>query len=68
MFRSIEVFLRRYQCYKLKSLGLDERTNSCIRVNTRELNKELFYKIVYLIYSYRWFILATVHPTLNDHV
>jgi len=31
-------------CYELKSLELDKRTNSCIRVNTRELNKELFTK------------------------
>ena len=31
-------------CYDLKSLGLDKRTNSCIRVNTRELNRELFTK------------------------
>jgi len=35
--------------YELKSLELDKRTNSCIRVNTRELDKELFYKLVYLI-------------------
>ena len=55
-------------CYDLKSLGLDKRTNSCIRVNTRELDRELFYKIIYLIYSYRWSMLGTVHPTLNDHV
>ena len=27
-----------------KSLGLDKRTNSCIRVNTRKLNEELFTK------------------------
>ena len=32
------------ECYKLKFLGLDKRTNSCIRVNTRELDKELFTK------------------------
>jgi len=31
-------------CYELKSLELDERTNSCIRVNTRELDRELFTK------------------------
>ena len=31
-------------CYKLKSLELDKRTNSCIRVNIRELNRELFTK------------------------
>jgi len=36
-------------CYELKSLKLDKRTNSCIRVNTRELDRELFYKLVYLI-------------------
>ena len=31
-------------CYGLKSLELDKRTNSCIRVNTRELDKEPFTK------------------------
>ena len=31
-------------CYDLKSLGLNKRTNFCIRVNTRELNRELFTK------------------------
>ena len=31
-------------CYELKSLELDKRTNSCIRINIRELNKELFTK------------------------
>ena len=29
-------------CYELKSLELGKRTNSYIRVNTRELNKGLF--------------------------
>ena len=31
-------------CYELKSLKLDRRTNSCIGVNTRELDRELFTK------------------------
>jgi len=31
-------------CYELKSLKLDKRTNSCIGVNTRELDKEPFTK------------------------
>ena len=31
-------------CYELKSWKLDKRTNSCIRVNIRELNRELFIK------------------------
>jgi len=31
-------------CYELKSLELDKRTNSCIGVNTRELDRELFTK------------------------
>ena len=31
-------------CYGLKSLELDKRTNSYIRVNTRELDKEPFTK------------------------
>jgi len=29
-------------CYELKSLELDKRTNSYIRVNTRELNRDTF--------------------------
>ena len=32
------------ECCKLKLLGLDKRTNSCIRENTRELNRELYTK------------------------
>ena len=51
-----------------KSFGLDKRTNSCIRVNTRELDKEFYTKVDYLIYLFRWSVLTTVHPTLNDHV
>jgi len=31
-------------CYELKSLELDKRTNSCIGVNTRELDKKPFTK------------------------
>ena len=34
--------------YKLKSLELDDRT-TLVLSNTRELNRELFYKLVYLI-------------------
>jgi len=34
----------RVTCYDFKSLEWDERTNSCIRVNTRELDRELFTK------------------------
>jgi len=41
--------LQGVKCYELKSLELDKRTNSCIRGNTRELNRELFYKLVYFI-------------------
>ena len=29
-------------CYELKSLELNKRTNSCIRVNTRELDRDPF--------------------------
>ena len=36
------------ECYKLKSLELDKRT-TLVLSNTRELNRELFYKLVYLI-------------------
>jgi len=35
-------------CYELKSLELDNRT-TLVLSNTRELDKELFYKLVYLI-------------------
>jgi len=35
-------------CYELRSLGLDDRT-TLVLSNTRELNRELFYKLVYLI-------------------
>ena len=35
-------------CYELKSLEWNKRT-TLVLSNTRELNKELFYKLVYLI-------------------
>jgi len=35
-------------CYELKSLGLDKRT-TLVLSNTRKLDRELFYKLVYLI-------------------
>ena len=38
------LFLLNLNCYNLKSLVLDKRTHSCIRVNTRKLDKELFIK------------------------
>jgi len=38
------LFSKEEFCYELKSLELDKRTNSYIRVNTRELDKELFTK------------------------
>ena len=55
------------QCYDLRSLGLDERTTLILEKYKRTQWRAL-YKIVYLIYSYRWSMLRTVHPTLNDHV
>ena len=54
-------------CYKLKSLEWDKRT-TLVLSNTRELNRDPLYKVVYLIYYYQWSVLTTVHPTLNDHV
>jgi len=36
------------KCYELKSLELDDRT-TLVLSNTRELDRELFYKLVYLI-------------------
>ena len=36
------------RCYELKPLGLDNRT-TLVLSNTRELNRKLFYKLVYLI-------------------
>jgi len=36
------------KCYELKSLGSDSRT-TLVLSNTRELDRELFYKLVYLI-------------------
>jgi len=35
-------------CYELKSSGLDKRT-TLVLSNTRELDREFFYKLVYLI-------------------
>ena len=54
-------------CYDLKSLEWDSKI-ALVLSNTRELNRELFYKLIYLIQPYRWSVLITVHPTLNSHV
>ena len=40
--------LKTTTCYELRSLGLDNRT-TLVLSNTRELDRELFYKLVYLI-------------------
>ena len=45
---TITVKIEDHECYELRSLGLDNRTTLILN-NTRELNKELFYKLVYLI-------------------
>jgi len=37
-----------HACYDLKSLGSDNKT-TLVLSNTRELNKEPFYKLVYLL-------------------
>ena len=54
-------------CYDLKSLGLDKRITLILEKHKRTQYRAL-YKIVYFIYFYRWSMLGTVHPTLNDHV
>ena len=54
-------------CYERKSLELDKRI-TLILSSTRELDRDPFYKVVYLIYYYQWSVLTTVHPTLIDHV
>ena len=38
----VAMYITHIHCYELKSLELGKRTNSYIRVNTRELNRELF--------------------------
>ena len=38
-------------CYESRHLGLDNEV-TLYRVYTRELNRELFYKLVYLLYCY----------------
>ena len=45
---SIKNFLLQHTCYELKPLGLDNRT-TLVLSNTRELDRELFYKLVYLL-------------------
>jgi len=51
-----------------QALRVGQEKEPCIRVNTRELNRELFYKVVYLIYLFTWSVLATVQPTLKYYV
>ena len=51
------------RCYELKLKVLSNRT-TLVLSNTRELNRDLFYKVVYLIYYYQWSVLTTVHPTV----
>ena len=55
------------KCYDLQLKVLSNRT-TLVLSNTRELDRDFFYKVVYLIYYYQWSMLTTVHPTLNDHV
>jgi len=54
-------------CYELRFLGLDNRT-TLVLSNTRELDRDLSYKLIYLIYYYQWSVLATIQPTLNNYV
>jgi len=37
------------------------------KTNTKANVVMIQYKVVYLIYYYPWSVLATVHPTLNNH-
>ena len=68
MLMVVRMYIKRRQnCYELKLKGLSNRT-TLVLSNTRELNRELFYKLVYLLYYYQWSVLTTMHPTLNDHV
>ena len=43
-----EIKMKEEKCYELKSLESDNRTTFVLS-NIRELNRELFYKLVYLI-------------------
>ena len=54
-------------CYELRFLELDNRT-TLVLSNTRELDRDLSYKLIYLIYYYQWSVLATIQPTLNNYV
>ena len=45
---TLEVCLPYDNCYELKLKGLSNRT-TLVLSNTRELDRELFYKLVYLI-------------------
>jgi len=47
-------------CYELKLFELDKSTNSCIRVIQENSIESLLQN------WYRWSMLATVHPTLNN--
>ena len=44
----VNIYYQGHRCYELRSLGLDNRT-TLVLSNTRELDRELFYKLVYLI-------------------
>ena len=61
------LYIKGPQCYDLMLKALSKEL-TLVLSNTRELNRELFYKLVYLIQFYRWSVLTTVHPTLNNHV
>ena len=45
---NIIVGMKEEECYELKSLEWDNKT-TLVLSNTRELDRELFYKLVYLI-------------------
>ena len=49
-------------------LRVGYKNNSCIRETQENLIESPLQTSLPYIYSYRWSMLATVYPTLNDHV
>ena len=53
---------------QFNDLRADQRKEPWIRINTRELNRELCTRLSTLYTKSLWSMLLLLEPTLNDHV
>jgi len=53
---------------QFSNLRFDQRREPCIRVNTRELNRELCTRLSILYTTGLWFVLSYFSLLLNNHM